>query len=131
MSGFYKFVPELMHAPNFVAAPDYTLEADTKDQHTYPVDGWYWFDSEEEAKQFFGVGQAGVISPRQAKLALLGAGLLDTVEAAIAASPRSVQIYWTESVEFRRHDPVLVAMAAELGLTAQQLDDLFAAAKQL
>jgi hypothetical protein len=29
---------------------NYELRKETHEQHTYPVDGWYWFDSETEAK---------------------------------------------------------------------------------
>lgn len=32
-----------------VYAPDYSLTVDNKDTHSYPVDGWYWFDSADEA----------------------------------------------------------------------------------
>lgn len=54
-SGFYKLDNEttLLYAPNFVAAPEYSLDKTIKNDFTYPVNGWYWFDSEEEAKQFF------------------------------------------------------------------------------
>lgn len=55
-SGFYKLDgEELLYGPNFVFGPysAYELRKETKDTHTYPVDGWYWFDSEEDAKVFF------------------------------------------------------------------------------
>ena len=49
-SGFYKEENgELLYGPNFVLNKNYELRKETHDQHTYPVDGWYWFDSEEEA----------------------------------------------------------------------------------
>ena len=46
-SGFYKQneVGEWMHAPNFVVCSEYELYRDLKDTYTYPVDGWYWFDT--------------------------------------------------------------------------------------
>jgi len=53
--GFYKLDGELLHGPNFVLNADYELRRETKDQHTYPTDGWHWFDSEEEARAFFGL----------------------------------------------------------------------------
>jgi hypothetical protein len=28
-----------------------TLTKDDKDKHIFPVDGWYWFESEQAAKQ--------------------------------------------------------------------------------
>jgi hypothetical protein len=50
-SGFYKEENgELIYGPNFVLNKNYELRKETHDQHTYPVDGWYWFDSEAEAK---------------------------------------------------------------------------------
>jgi hypothetical protein len=52
-SGFYKLDGELLYAPNFVLNANYELRKETKDNHEYPVDEWYWFDSEVEAKTFF------------------------------------------------------------------------------
>lgn len=54
-SGFYKLDGDLLFGPNFVLNKDYELRRETKDQHTYPVDGWSWFDTEEEARLFFGL----------------------------------------------------------------------------
>jgi hypothetical protein len=52
-SGFYKKDnEELLYAPNIVEGNGFVLVAQDKDQYEYPVDGWYWFDSEEEALQF-------------------------------------------------------------------------------
>lgn len=54
-SGFYKIDGDLLFGPNFVLNANYELRRDTKDQHTYPVDGWYWIDSEQQAREFFGL----------------------------------------------------------------------------
>ena len=51
-SGFYKLDGQLLFGPNFVLNAAYELRRDTKDQYSYPVDGWYWFDSEERAREF-------------------------------------------------------------------------------
>ena len=32
---------------------NYLLTKENKDSYTYPVDGWYWFESEQEARVFF------------------------------------------------------------------------------
>jgi hypothetical protein len=56
--GFYKNDNgSLFHAPNFVHGPyqTFSLLKENKDAYSYPVEGWYWFDSEEEAKTFFNV----------------------------------------------------------------------------
>ena len=52
-NGFYKLDADLLYGPNYVLNANYELRRETKDQHTYPIDGWYWFDSEEEARLFF------------------------------------------------------------------------------
>lgn len=56
MSGFYKSEDGiLIYAPNFVACPEFSLLRDKKDLYEYPVDGWYWFDSDEEAYTVLGI----------------------------------------------------------------------------
>jgi hypothetical protein len=58
-SGFYKNENgDLLHGPNFVLNANYELRKETKDQHTYPVDGWYWFEDETGAREFFGLPPA-------------------------------------------------------------------------
>ena len=32
---------------------NYELRQEFKDKYQYPVDGWVWFDTEEEARIFF------------------------------------------------------------------------------
>jgi hypothetical protein len=54
-SGFYKLDDELLYGPNFVLNANYELRKETHEQNVYPVDGWYWFNSEEEARVFFGL----------------------------------------------------------------------------
>lgn len=47
---FYKMDTDiLLVADGFVYAPAFTLQADLHETYTYPMDGWYWFDTEEEA----------------------------------------------------------------------------------
>ena len=54
-SGFYKVDGDLLYAPNFVLGPyqQYELRKETHQEHTYPIDGWYWFNTENEARLFF------------------------------------------------------------------------------
>jgi hypothetical protein len=52
-SGFYKLDGSLLYGPNYVLNADYELRRETRDDHSYPVDGWYWFDTEEKARLFF------------------------------------------------------------------------------
>jgi hypothetical protein len=52
-SGFYKLDGSLLYGPNYVLNANYELRRETREDHSYPVDGWYWFDTEEEARLFF------------------------------------------------------------------------------
>lgn len=77
-----------------------------------------------------------VVSARQAKRALLEAGLLDDVQLAIDNIPdpmekRRVQIDWDESTEFRRDWPALAVLAAAMKLDEGTLDALFIEAATL
>lgn len=69
------------------------------------------------------------ISPRQARLVLLAAGLLAAVEAAIAAMPvpegDAARIEWEYATEIRRDSALLAALGPQLGLTNEQIDQMF------
>lgn len=72
---------------------------------------------------------AMAVSRYQARAALRGAGHLDQVDAMIAASADVMMIdAWSSAVEIRRVSPMIMQMAAALGLTDEQVDDLFRAA---
>jgi len=76
------------------------------------------------------------VSMRQAKRALLAAGLLDLADQAIAGiaddtERRAAQIDWTSATDVRRDWPLVASIAQALGLTDQQIDALFVAASQL
>jgi hypothetical protein len=75
------------------------------------------------------------VTMRQARLALLGAGLLPTVELAIAAmtgtAGDAARIEWEYSNSLKRSQPLVTQLAAGLGLTVGQLDALFLTASTL
>lgn len=75
------------------------------------------------------------ISMRQARLALLSAGLLSQVEAAIDGLEEpertAARIEWEYATELRRDHALIAALAAEVNLTEEQVDDLFVAAAEL
>ena len=54
-SGFYMFDAELFYASGFVVSSLFELIKADKDKYQYPVYGWYWFDSNTEAREFFGL----------------------------------------------------------------------------
>lgn len=76
-----------------------------------------------------------VVSMRQARLALLGAGLLSQVDAAIddmdEPDKSAARIEWEYATELRRDHPLIAGLTEELELTEQQVDDLFIAAGQI
>lgn len=66
-----------------------------------------------------------------ALLALQGAGLYDTVEAAVENADLPTRLYYREAGLFRRDSAILIEFAHHIGLTDQQLDGLFTAAANL
>lgn len=119
-------------------APDY----DPARQHieqTSPAEadgiwtrGWTVIDltpEETEAKRKASVPQS--VSIREACQALVEAGLLDDIEAAIAAAPRTVQIDWQRATTVDRNWPTLLAIQSAMSLTDEQIDALFVRAAQL
>lgn len=69
----------------------------------------------------------------QARAALHLAGLLPQVEALMSdpATDPPARIAWQDAQEFRRQSPTVLAMAQALGLSEQQLDQLFTTAASL
>lgn len=75
------------------------------------------------------------VTMRQARLALLGAGLLDDVEAAINALPspqkEAAKIEWEYSQEVQRYNGFVSVLAPLLGLNDAALDQMFLTAATL
>lgn len=81
------------------------------------------------------------VTRRQARQALLLAGLLDDIPVAIAAlddgtpegnqTMRLAQIEWEDSLEFERARPLVVEIGQAIGLNSEQLDALFVTAAGL
>ena len=71
------------------------------------------------------------VTMRQARLALLGAGLLDQIDAAVAAAGAAAKIEWEYAQEVRRDSPLIAQLAAGLNLDAATIDQLFEQAKGL
>lgn len=78
------------------------------------------------------ISPVATVTRRQALRALHNAGLLSSVELAISQmqGPQgdAARIDWANATEFKRDFPLLVGLATALGLTAQDIDNLFAAA---
>lgn len=94
---------------------------------------------EHYAEGFPGVatapGAPQVVTMRQARLALLQVGKLAAVNSAIAAMPGeagdAARIEWEFSSVVERNRPYVQQIAVGLGLTSQQLNDLFTLAATL
>ena len=71
------------------------------------------------------------VTMSQAQLALLAAGHLDAVESAVAQMSREAQILWRKANTVVRGDPLLIELAALLGLTEADVDALFVAGAKL
>lgn len=75
------------------------------------------------------------VSMRQARLALLQAGLLANVNSAVAALPGldgdAARVEWEYAQEVRRDSPLVASLAAAMSLDAARLDGLFVAAHGL
>lgn len=76
------------------------------------------------------------VTMRQARLALLNAGLLSSVDTALAAildeqQRKSAQIEWEYAQTVNRDSALVAYMATALSLTDQRLDDLFITAATL
>lgn len=71
-----------------------------------------------------------MVKMRQARLELLERGLLDDVDAIIAAIPdpkikRQAQIEWEFSDEVHRDNGLVLMLTEQFGMTGQQMDELF------
>lgn len=70
-----------------------------------------------------------VVTMRQARIALLEAGLIGNVTTAIAALPEPEKtessIYWEYSTEIQRSHPHTLMLATMMGLDESELDELF------
>ncbi len=71
------------------------------------------------------------VSAMRFRIALKGAGLYDAVKAAMDAENGAAEIMWEYATEFYRHNTELVRMAGKMGVTDEQLDDLFRSAAAL
>lgn len=71
------------------------------------------------------------VTMRQARLALLNAGLLDDVEVVIAAAGREAQLEWEYASVVERSNPAIAIVQQQQGVTDEQIDDLFREAAKL
>jgi hypothetical protein len=140
--------------------PTYNSSGTIDLEYNHPVYGWIPFtasptDSEELGRNLHAAALAGdfgeiapyvepeplppvipsIVSMRQARLALLSAGLLQQVTAAIDSLPspdkEAAQIEWEYSQEVNRNQSLVTLLTSALGLTEEDLDNLFTSASLL
>lgn len=74
------------------------------------------------------------VDAARARIILLRSGLLDDIEAFLAAIPgdagREARIRWEFETHLDRDDPLLNQLAAQIGMSPEQLDGLFVEAGQ-
>jgi hypothetical protein len=79
--------------------------------------------------------QVTQVTMRQARLALLAAGLLDTIDSAIREMPGTAgiaaRIEWEYAATIDRDNLLFAALTTQIGITDEQLDALFTQASQL
>lgn len=101
-------------------------------ENALDTDGTYFFNLREDGVVEYrpnytvGVRIPESITMRQARLALHEFGMLQTVDAAIASGTDEVlKIEWEYATSVDRTWPNLVNMATALGMSSEQLDNLF------
>jgi hypothetical protein len=63
-AGFYKKQEtEILYAPNIVEGPSYLLIITDKDDYDYPVDGWIYANSFDDAISYFAANNGSQNSP--------------------------------------------------------------------
>ena len=152
--GFYKVNDTtLLFAKNSVLGPSISITRTDKDTYEYPVDGWHWFDTLEEAVSFFNLNiedyteqeqkiETPVFIPTpepsitvtayQAKMALEAAGLYTTVDEYVRASNNNqLVIAWDNATVFERNSPFIQSFGPELGLTDEEINTLFTDASKV
>ena len=71
------------------------------------------------------------VTPRQIRQALNAAGLRASVEAAVTAADQDTRDWWEFATSFESDHPVLLAMAGALGMSAEQVRQVFEIARGL
>lgn len=102
----------------------------------WSYDGQTWAVTNQTAlDEHFAIAIPQSVTMRQARLALLAAGLLPAVDAAIASMPEpdktAAQITWEFAATVDRGFGMVPQLAAALGMTETQIDALFIAAAAL
>lgn len=96
-----------------------------------PIEPAPWSPSPEQILQE--MRSKMVVSPFQGRMALFNSGLMNQVEAIIANpdTPQETKIAWEYAIEWKRLSPMIEGLGYALGLSSEQIDDLFNEASQI
>jgi hypothetical protein len=77
--------------------------------------------------------ESAYCTPFQGRVALANAGLLEQIESIINVpeTNQEVKIAWEYAIEWRRMSPMILSMSTALGLTDEQVDELFRSAQEV
>jgi hypothetical protein len=89
------------------------------------------YTAEELAAKVEQWRQSVSCTPFQGRVALSDAGLLASVEAAIAQADEKTKVAWEYALEWKRMSPMIATLGAALNLTDAEIDDLFKAAAEI
>ena len=128
-SGFYKYQEEIevmYYGPNFVYGPydTFRLFREEHNTYTYPVDGWYWFDTLDEAMTFFSNNKESVTS-FQIYSSLIHHNLYDQVQNIIQQSDMLTKLYWNKATEFTKDSAEVLNVINQLNLSEQDINNIF------
>ncbi len=93
--------------------------------------GGRWTEEGWEAKPSPSLVIPRSVSPLQARKALRAAGLTDSVSAFLSIQTEEVQEAWEYCVEVLRNDAFIESARTALGLSEEEVDDLFILAASL
>lgn len=87
--------------------------------------------AEIESAQYVQPSVPENVTDLQIRLALNKLGLREAIESAVAAGTQDLKDYWAYSKIFSRHNPLVLGMAASVGVNSDGLDSLFLLASGL
>ena len=117
--------------PTFDAETEMLVPAQTIDTATKTVTNGWTVTTKPEP-----ISLPVAVSMRSLRLALIDAGLYQSVVAAINGIPDATerlkaQIWWTTSMTVYRNNPYVVAIGSAVGKTTDEIDQLFLSAQTL
>lgn len=143
-AGFYKIIGDaISYASSKIITTQGTYLVSEHDQYDYPVSGWHYFESVEDAEVYFNAtvsegvptvnGVPVQVTPAQCDLALNAIGKLDQLNAIIDSdqTPSEVRIRYRKATVIRRDSEEVALLGNALGLSDSDIDDLFIQAAKL